>query len=253
MRFVLRLLPNGPIDVLRQILLFCGAYWLYRLVRGLVYDQSALAFSHANEVVHLERVTHTFIEPAVQRWATGAGPLEDFTSWMYINSHFVITTVALAAIYLFRNEHFYFVRNMFMVAMFLALVGYVVYPTAPPRLLPQLGFTDSVANYTGVSEQSVNALFNPYAAVPSMHVCFSLMLSIPMIRMTKHLWIKALWACYPPLITFVVISTGNHWVFDAVTGALVAGISALAAMAFARARPQAWAWQPALATPARAG
>ena len=73
---------------------------------------------------------------------------------------------------------------MFMVAMGLALVGYVVYPTAPPRMLPELGFIDSVADFTGVSSDSdVNALFNPYAAVPSMHVGFALMLAMPMIRM----------------------------------------------------------------------
>ena len=86
---------------------------------------------------------------------------------MYLNTHFVVTTCTLAFIYLFRNEHYYFVRNMFMVAMGLALVGYVVYPTAPPRMLPELGFVDSVSDFTGVSSDSnVNALFNPYAAVP---------------------------------------------------------------------------------------
>ena len=75
---------------------------------------------------------------------------------------------------------------MFMVAMGLALVGYVVYPTAPPRMLPELGFADSVSDFTGVSSDSnVNALFNPYAAVPSMHVGFALMLAVPMIRMAS--------------------------------------------------------------------
>jgi hypothetical protein len=174
---------------------------------------------------------------------------------MYLNSHFVVTTVTLAFIYLFRNEHFYFVRNMFMVAMGIALVGYVVFPTAPPRMFPELGFSDSVASFTGVSDtSSVNALFNPYAAVPSMHVCFALMLSIPMIRMARHTWVKVLWVFYGPMLTFVVIATGNHWVFDAFTGAIVAAVSAVAAQAlFARARPQAWAWEPALAAPARAG
>ena len=70
---------------------------------------------------------------------------------MYLNSHFAVTTVTLAWIYLRRNERFYFVRNMFMVAMGLALVGYVAVPTAPPRFLPELGFGDSVAAFTGVS------------------------------------------------------------------------------------------------------
>src|SRR3954466_8117846 len=178
-----RLLPRSGRDLLWQIVLFCGAYWLYRLVRGQVWDQSAAAFEHARDIVALERSLHVFVEPGLQSWAAGTGGIDGLGSWMYLNSHFVVTTCTLAFIYLFRNEHFYFVRNMFMVAMGLALVGYVLYPTAPPRMLPELGFADSVADFTGVSESSVNALFNPFAAVPSMHVCFALMLSVPMIRM----------------------------------------------------------------------
>jgi hypothetical protein len=251
---IYRRLPNGALDLLRQIILFCGAYWLYRLARGMVYDQTIAAFTHARDIVQLERSTHVFIERSVQTWAVGTGFLDDAASWMYLNSHFVVTTCTLAFVYLFRNEHFYFVRNMFMVAMGLALVGYVLYPTAPPRMLPELGFADTVADFTGISESSVNALFNPFAAVPSMHVCFALMLSVPMIRMARHGWVKALWCAYAPVVTFVVIATGNHWVFDAVTGALVAAVSALAAQSlFARARPQAWAWHQRLAAPARAG
>ena len=249
-----RLLPNGPADLLRQVMLFCGAYLLYRLARGMVYDQTIAAFTHAREIVHLERSTHVFVEQSVQAWTTGTGFLADGASWMYLNSHFVVTTCTLAFMYLFRNEHFYFVRNMFMVAMGLALIGYILYPTAPPRMLPELGFVDSVADFTGISESSVGALFNPFAAVPSMHVCFALMLSIPMIRMARHGWAKALWCAYAPLVTFVVVATGNRWIFDAVAGAAVAAVSAIAAQAlFARARPQAWAWHPALAGPARAG
>jgi hypothetical protein len=251
---VRRLLPNGQLDLLRQIMLFCGAYWLYRVTRGLVYDQTIAAFTHAHDIAHLERTLHVFIEPAVQSWSIRTHFLNDAASWMYLNSHFVVTTCTLAFIYLFRNEHFYFVRNMFMVAMGLALIGYLIYPTAPPRMLPELGFVDSVADFTGVSEASVDALFNPFAAVPSMHVCFALMLSIPMVRMTRHGWAKALWVVYAPVVTFVVVATGNHWVFDAGTGAIVAAVSAIAAQTlFARARPEAWAWEPALAAPARAG
>jgi hypothetical protein len=254
MRLADRLLPNGTADLVRQLVLFCGAYWLYRLVRGMVYDQSVVAFQHARDLIHLERTVHVFVEPSVQAWTMGTGFLDDTASWMYLNSHFVVTTCTLAFVYLFRNEHFYFVRNMFMVAMGFALIGYVIFPTAPPRMLPEFGFVDSVANFTGVSESSVDALFNPFAAVPSMHVCFALMLSFPMIRMARRAWVKVLWATYAPVVSFVVVATGNHWVFDAFTGALVAAVSAVAAQTlFARARPEAWAWQPGLAAPARAG
>src|SRR3954463_10206056 len=255
---IYRRLPNGALDLLRQIILFCGAYWLYRLARGMVYDQTIAAFTHARDIVQLERSTHVFIERSVQTWAVGTGFLDDAASWMYLNSHFVVTTCTLAFIYLFRNEHYYFVRNMFMVAMGLALVGYVLYPTAPPRMLPELGFVDSVSDFTGVSSDSdVNALFNPYAAVPSMHVGFALMLAVPMIRMARHRWTKVLWAFYAPVVACVVVVTATHWIFDAATGALVAAVSAVAAQTvFARARPAAWAWAPdqaGLPAPARAG
>ena len=255
---VKKLLPRGARDLLWQILLFCGAYWLYRLVRGQVFTQSAAAFDHARDIVSLEKSLHVFVEPSVQHWAIGSGFIDDVGSWMYLNTHFIVTTCALAYIYLFRNEHYYFVRNRFMVAMGLALVGYVLYPTAPPRMLPELGFVDSVSDFTGVSSDSdVNALFNPYAAVPSMHVGFALMLSIPMIRMARHRATKVVWAFYAPIVTGVVVVTGNHWIFDAATGALVAAVAAVAAQTvFARVRPAAWAWAPeqeGLPAPARAG
>jgi len=133
----------------------------------------------------------------------------------------------------------------------------VVFPTAPPRLMPGLGFVDSVSDFTGVSSDSdVNALFNPYAAVPSMHVGFALMLAIPMVRMTRRGWIKALWVVYPVVVSFVVVVTANHWIFDAAAGAAVAVVSAVAAQTvFARVRPTQWAWppEPALSASARAG
>jgi len=252
-----RLLPRNGRDLLWQIVLFCGAYWLYRLVRGQVWDQSAAAFEHARDIVSLERSLHVFVEPSLQSWAIRTGWLDSVGSWMYLNTHFVVTTCTLAFIYLFRNEHFYFVRNMFMVAMGIALVGYLVYPTAPPRMLPQFGFADSVADFTGVSsDASVNALYNPYAAVPSMHVGFALMLAVPMIRITRRRWAKALWAVYAPVVAMVVVVTANHWVFDAATGALSAAVAAVVAQTvFARVRPQAWAWEPegGLPAPARAG
>jgi hypothetical protein len=251
-----RVLPQGPLDLLRQIILFCGAYWLYRLVRGEVYGEPGVAFAHAADVVRLERSLHLFVEQPIQAWSMRTEAVNDVASWMYINTHFVVTTVTLAFVYLRRNEHFYFVRNMFMVAMGLALAGYVAFPTAPPRMLPALGFQDSVANFTHVTDNaSVNALYNPYAAVPSMHVGFALMLSLSMIRMARHWWVRALWVPYAPLLTFVVVATANHWIFDAVTGALTAAVGAVAAVLCARARPQAWAWAPEreLAAPARAG
>jgi membrane-associated phospholipid phosphatase len=241
--FAARFLPNGWLDVARQLLLFCGAYWLYRLARGLVDDRAAEAFANARDIVSLEQSLNLFIEPAVNAWASGTEWIADVTSWLYVNSHFTVTTLTLAFIYLWRNSAFYYVRNMFMAAMAMALIAYVLFPTAPPRFMPEWGFTDSVADFTGVQADSSNVLFNPFAAVPSMHVCFALMLGLPMARMVRRRWAATLWLAYPVVVSFVVVATANHWWMDAAAGAVVAAIAWCLATQLVRVQPGAWAFR----------
>jgi PAP2 superfamily len=242
-----RWLPNGWLDAIRQLALFAGAYYAYRIVRGIVDGQAGLAFENARTLVDAERALGLFFEPGLQAWAEGQDWLITFSSWMYVNSHFVITTTFLIWLYIARNHAFYFVRNMFMVAMGLALVGYTIYPTAPPRFMPEWGFSDSVAAFVGENaEQSANVLYNPFAAVPSMHVAFALMIAVPAIMLVRHQALKVLWGVYPLVVTFVVVVTGNHFWLDAALGVVVAVVSAYAAReAFARARPEAWGWRTA--------
>jgi len=241
-----RLFPKGCVDVVRQFLLFAAAYYGYRLVRGAVDGRAAASFQHARELIDIERSVGAFVEPSIQSWAMSKTAIIDFASWMYIHAQFTLTTSMLVFLYLFHNESFYFVRNMFMVAMGIALVGYAVYPTAPPRFLPEWGFTDSVAEFTGIPADNtlVNALFNPFAAVPSMHVAFALMIGWPLAQLVRLWVLKVMWFLYPFLVTFVVVATANHFLLDAVLGAMVAGVSAYVAKALlARARPEAWAFR----------
>ena len=143
-----RILPRGWLDVVRQLALFIGAYFLYDIVRGLVDGVSGETykpFGDATKIISLERTLHVFVEPSIQAWTSSIHWLMDFADWTYLNAHYVVTVGALMFIYLRRNDSFYFVRNMFMIAMAIALVGYAVYPTAPPRLMPEWGFTDSIA------------------------------------------------------------------------------------------------------------
>jgi membrane-associated phospholipid phosphatase len=243
-----RLLPQGWRDALRQLALFAAAYYGYQLVRGAVNGRVSTAAWNATKLIWVEHKLHIFVEPSIQAWATSKSWVIGIASWIYLDSHFVVTVGAVVFVYLFRNSAYYFMRNMFMVAMGIALVGYYAYPTAPPRLMPEWGFTDPVAHFTGISESSgpVHAFFNLYAAVPSMHVCFALMVGWSMARLVKPRLLKVAWALYPLLITFVVVATGNHFILDAVLGGLTAGLSALAAQwLLARARPTAWAFRPA--------
>ena len=222
------------------------AYYGYRIVRGLVDGNTAIAFAHSRALVSAERSMHLFFEPALQHWTLGNQHwLIDVGNYAYVNSQFVVTNAFLIWLYFARNKAYYYVRNMFMIAMGLALAGYIAFPAAPPRMLPEWGFTDTVANWVGQgASNAASILYNPYAAVPSMHVAFALMIGIPMVKLTRNRILKVLWACYPVFITLVVIITANHFWIDAVLGAMVAGVSAAtASAALARARPHAWAWR----------
>ena|SRR6185312_1618890 len=247
-----RLLPCGPLDVVRQVLLFAIAYYGYRFVRGTVDDAAgtAVAFQHARDVINIEQSLGIFVEPHINEWISRIPALSDVLAWVYLNAQFTVTMGSLVYLYLRHNSSFYFVRNMFAVAMWTANVGFMLFPAAPPRFFPEWGFTDSVANLTHVGHDSVavNHLVNQYAAIPSMHVAFALMIAIPLARLSKHRATRIVWTVYPFVVAFVIISTANHFITDAVLGALTAGFGAWTAAALARARPTAWAFEPAKAT-----
>jgi membrane-associated phospholipid phosphatase len=244
-----RVLPHGWTDVVRQLLLFVGAYALYQLVRDLLNaNDVAKASWNATKVIDLERALHIFIEPSIQAWTLNEHWLIDIADWTYLNAHYVVTVAALMFIYLRRNDSFYFVRNTFMIAMAIALVGYALYPTAPPRLMPEWGFTDTIQQFTGITVEKGpgSALLNLYAAIPSMHVCFALMVGWPMSKLVRRRPARIMWRLYPLFISFVVIATGNHYLTDVVLGALTAATSALlAGKLLARARPDVWAFSQA--------
>jgi len=239
-----RLLPHGPLDALRQVSLFGLAYIVYRLVRGLVEANGKAAFAHARDLISLERTLHVFVEPSIQAWASGSHFLILMTSWLYVNAQGTVTIAALVYLYMRRNSSFYFVRNMFMIAMAIALVGYLVFPTAPPRFMPEWGFFDPVSDFTPVNlskaTTSASSLYNPYAAVPSMHVAFALMIGWPLARLSRRRVAKVLWMLYPLVMTFVIVVTANHFIVDALLGAVTAAASAYGAMWLARARPAVW-------------
>jgi membrane-associated phospholipid phosphatase len=251
--FEARVLPRGWFDVLRQVSMFAGVYILYQIVRGLIAtDNLYKPFGDAMKIINLERTLHVFAEPSIQAWALSKHWLIDAADWSYLYSHYVVTLSVLVFIYLRRNESFNFVRNMFIIAMLIALVGYALFPTAPPALMPEWGFTDAISQFLGTPHVDGNgattAFVNIYAAVPSMHVCFATMTGWSMVRFVKRRVAKIAWALYPLWITFVVVATGNHYFTDVFLGALTAGISALLAkQLLARARPDVWAFRQATA------
>ena len=239
-------LPKGWTDFGRQIAILVSVDLAYTMVRGLVSSEQGIAMTHGLQVIDFEQSTGTLFEPDLQAFFLPAHWVIDFANQVYLNAQFSIAIGFLLWLYLFRNESYYFVRNMFVVSMGLALVGYTLFPTAPPRLFPHDGFVDTITEFSGVNHDSTLAkvFINPFAAVPSMHCAFALMIGATGFKVCRHWWAKAFWAAWPLLISWVVIVTGNHYWVDVALGWMVAVTAALVAhRLLARARPEAWSFR----------
>jgi membrane-associated phospholipid phosphatase len=245
-------LPKGWGDLARQVAILVSVDLAYTFVRGIADGERAIAMTHGQQVIDLERSTHTFFEPGLQAFFLPAQGVIDVANQIYLNAQFSIALGFLVWLYLFRNESYYFVRNMFVVSMGLALVGYSLYPTAPPRMYPQYGFVDTLNAFAGVNHDSALAksFINPYAAVPSMHCAFAMMIGCTGVMVCRRWWSKAWWAFWPLLVSWVTIVTANHYWVDAALGWMVALAAATVAYRLALARPQAWAFRPVTRAPA---
>ena len=138
-----------------------------------------------------------------------------------------MTVAVLAWVYRYRREAYPLLRNALALASLLAVVGYALFPTAPPRLAG-VGIGDTVSGATSINLGStlVSSLYNPYAAVPSMHVGFSLLVGAAIWRLgRRRLWQLA-GLIYPVVVLFVIVATGNHFFLDAAAGAAVAAAAA---------------------------
>jgi membrane-associated phospholipid phosphatase len=229
-------LPRGPLDLLLQLALLAAAYWAWRHARGAVDGSMGLSFSHARDLVSAERSVGLLIEPSVQHWAVDAGWPAEVARWGYANLHFKGSCLMLGIIYFGYRGSFGFVRNAVFCAMAISVLGYALFPTAPPRFLPELGLdpSSSVTGNNPLLSNPGDPLFNPFAAVPSMHVGLSVILAWSLAMLVRPRPLKAVLFAYPLLMTYVVIASGNHFWLDAVFGLICAALATCAAMLLAR-------------------
>ncbi len=241
-----RRLPHGWGDLFRQLaIIMCGNF-AYEVARGVADGERAVAMAHGEAIINLEAQTGTLFEPHLQALFLPAQGIIDFANQIYLNSQFVVVVAFFFWLYIWRNDAYYFVRNMFMVAMSFALIGYTLYPTAPPRMFPEHNFVDTINDFSNVNHDSAVAklLINPYAAVPSLHCAFAAMIGGTGFVVCRSRWAKAFWLSWPILVIWVVMVTGNHYWIDAALGVMVAAASALvASQLLARAGPESWTFR----------
>ena len=221
-----RLLPHGPLDLVRQLAIWFGFLFAYRYTRGVADRDPFKAFQNGLRVADLEHRVTGLWELSLQSLVASSNVLREATSLTYWHSQFTVLGLVLLWVYLWRNEHFVQLRNTILLANLIGLVGFVLMPTAPPRMFPELGFVDTLANF-GINHNSaiVRADANPYAAMPSLHAADSLIIGVALFFIVRSKWAKALWLLWPLWVWFSVMATGNHFWLDIVAGILVATVT----------------------------
>jgi membrane-associated phospholipid phosphatase len=222
-----RFLPRGYADFLRQLLIWFGFLFAYQIARGVADRDPSRAFANGWKVIDLEERLAGLGELTLQGWTQSSRFLEALVSWTYWNSEFTVVGLALLWVYLRRNESFMRFRNAILLANVLGLIGYVLLPTAPPRMFPAIGFGDTLAHFGGLNHGSglIEFAANPYAAMPSLHAADALIVGLVLAGVCRRWWAKAVWLVWPVWVWFAVMATGNHFWLDVLAGVVLAALA----------------------------
>ncbi|MFH8606075.1 bifunctional glycosyltransferase 87/phosphatase PAP2 family protein [Streptomyces sp. NPDC018029] len=218
-------------NLLLELLLIRVGYSAYQQVRlaatgGTISGGRATAEHHGEQVHAIEQFLFIDIEHWFNHLTARTGWMEDFFNFYYTSFHFLVPLSVLAVLYVRRPADYRWARSALGFATVLALIGFWAYPLAPPRLMPELGFIDTVhgvQDFTQPDYGTLTALTNQYAAMPSLHFGWSLWCGLIIAIVAPRWWMKALGLLHPFFTVCAIVGTGNHWILDAVGGAAVVG------------------------------
>ncbi len=214
----------------REIAGLTVLYGLYEVIRGAGGENVDLAMRHTHDIVQVERTLGVYVERSVQGAFEAVPYAPALLGLLYLLLHFAGTAVALTWIHRRHPDRFPIVRTTFVVATGIALIGYVFFPAAPPRLA-ELGFADTVTHSTGLdlSSDLLGALYNPFAAVPSLHFGYALIVGVALATIAERRIVRVVGALYPAAMLLIIVATGNHFFVDAALGGVAVAIGWLAA------------------------
>lgn len=218
-----------------EILLIAVSYWLYSLVRNAVPEQKTAALANADWLWSVERFMGISVEQSVNHAVNSVTWLIVSMNYYYATLHFVVTIGVL--VWLFRRHpgRYAAARLALFATTAVALLGYYLYPLAPPRLMNGGHFIDTVMvhqTWGSMASGNFKQMSNQYAAMPSMHIGWSLWCGLTVFALASAPWARILGLLYPTVTLMVIVSTANHFWLDAVGG--------MACLAFGYAVSYAW-------------
>ncbi|MGP3736287.1 phosphatase PAP2 family protein [Streptomyces sp. GDS52] len=206
-----------------EILLIAVSYWTYSLVRNAVPEQKAKALRNADRLWDLEQQLGLAFEQSVNHAVNSVTWLVVGMNYYYATLHFVVTLGVLVWLYRSHPGRYAATRTVLFSTTAVALAGYYLFPLAPPRLMNGGGFVDTVVvheTWGSMASGDLKNMSNQYAAMPSMHIGWSVWCGLTVFALAAVPWARVLGLLYPAGTLVVIVATANHFWLDAVGGLL---------------------------------
>ncbi|MGW0861699.1 phosphatase PAP2 family protein [Streptomyces sp. NPDC002611] len=212
--------------LVRELLLVAGLFLVYKLGRQLATGHTGEAFHNAHRVWDFERAVHLPGEGAVQSLLLHGDALVRVANTYYATVHFPATVAFLVWLYLRRPAHYVWARRVLAAVTAAALALHLLFPLAPPRMLAATGLVDTARVYgpSVYGDPATDSLSNQFAAMPSLHFGWALMVAIGLIVATRSRW-RLLWLLHPLLTLLVIVGTANHYWLDAIVATALLGLA----------------------------
>ncbi|MHB8342452.1 MAG: phosphatase PAP2 family protein [Mycobacteriales bacterium] len=206
-----------------EVLLVAVGYGIYSLIRDGVPAQESMAVVRALDIIRIERSLHVFDELSFNHWVANHKLLAEIFDYYYATAHFVVTIAVGIWVLRRHGQHARPLRIAWYGTNLIALVGFAVFPMAPPRLTTGAGFIDTLVifhTWGSFGSNSVDSVSNQYAAMPSLHIGWALWCATVIVVLARRRWVKLLGIAYPLATLAVIVGTGNHFLLDAFAGGL---------------------------------
>jgi hypothetical protein len=222
-------LPHGMLRWRRpvwwqELAIIAFGYWLYSMGRNAVPEQAEVAERHARSVQHLQDILHLNFEASLNHFVARNEWLAQVMDYYYASLHFVITIAVMVWLFRRRPHVYRGARTVLVASTLLGLLGFYLYPLAPPRLMGGGTYVDTLEKFHtwgSLASPSIASHSNQYAAMPSLHIAWALWCGIAIFCCAWRTWVRILGLLYPIGTLSVIIGTANHFVIDAVGGAVV--------------------------------
>jgi len=203
-------------------------YWIYSLGRNAIPEQASIAIRHGFSIQHVQDILHLNFERSINLWVGDHKWVAEILDYYYATLHFAVTIGVMLWLFLKRPHLYRGARTVLFITTLIALLGFALYPVAPPRLLPGENYIDTVVHFHtwgSLADPEIAAHSNQYAALPSLHIGWALWAGLSIFMCARLLWVRILALLYPVFTLIVIVGTANHYIIDAIAGAATVAIA----------------------------